>query len=163
MDELLEDIEDRLLVNPTNQDLDKIKSFKRKMIVIHRSSWPTREVIGSLTRIESSLLMNTTEAYYRDLYEHVIQIIDTTEVLRDLIGGMLDIYLSSVSNRMNEIMKVLTIFSVIFIPLSFIVGFYGMNLKMPELQYPIMYPLVIVLMIGVVVFMLRYFKKKNWL
>ena len=134
------------------------------MIFLRKSVWPLREVIGTLERGESSLIQASTDLYLRDVYDHTIQVIDNVETFRDMLSGMLDIYLSSISNRMNEIMKVLTIISTIFIPLTFIVGLYGMNFKfMPELEWPWGYPLVLLLMSGVTVFMLFYFRRKKWL
>jgi magnesium/cobalt transport protein CorA len=138
-------------------------SFEEKEIDLTEVCLIKREVIGSFEREESPLIKESTDIYVRDLYDHVIQIMDTTETLRDILSSMLDIYLSSISNRMNEIMKVLTIISTVFIPLSFIVGLYGMNLKnIPEYEWPGMYPTVWVIMISIAAFMLAYFKKKKW-
>jgi magnesium transporter len=121
-------------------------------------------VIGSLERGESSLIKESTLIYLGDIYDHTIQVIDNIETFRDMLSGMMDIYLSSISNRMNEIMKVLTIIATIFIPLTFIVGLYGMNFKyMPELSWLWGYPLVLTLMLAVAVFMLIYFRRKKWI
>ena len=123
-----------------------------------------REVISGLERGELVLVKETTRIYLRDVYDHTIQVIDTIETFRDMISGMLDIYLSSVSNRLNSVMKVLTIIATIFMPLTFIAGIYGMNFKyMPELGWRWGYPMVWVLVIVISVFMLIYFKKKRWL
>ena len=123
-----------------------------------------REVIGSLGRGESPLIKGTSRVYLRDVYDHTIQVIDTIETFRDMISGMLDIYLSSVSNRLNSVMKVLTIIATIFMPLTFIAGIYGMNFKyIPELEWRWGYPMVWLVMIAISGFMLIYFKKKRWL
>ena len=123
-----------------------------------------REVIGGLQRGELTLIKEASRIYLRDVYDHTIQVIDTIETFRDMISGMLDIYLSSVSNRLNSVMKVLTIIATIFMPLTFIAGIYGMNFKfMPELEWRWGYPMVWVLMIVISLFMLLYFKKKRWL
>jgi magnesium transporter len=110
------------------------------------------------------LIQEKTTIFFRDVYDHTIQVIDTVETLRDIVSGMLDIYLSSVSNRMNEVMKVLTIIATIFIPMTFIAGIYGMNFKhMPELEWPWAYPALWLLLIGIFVAMLFYFRRKKWL
>ena len=126
--------------------------------------WPLRELIGTLERGESGLIEQATTVFLRDVYDHTIQVIDTVETLRDMVSGMLDVYLSSVSNKMNEVMKVLTIIATIFIPITFIAGIYGMNFEfMPELKWHWAYPLVWIVIIAVGVSMLFYFKKKKWL
>jgi len=121
-------------------------------------------VVGSLERGESPLIQASTRIYLRDLYDHIIQVIDNVETFRDMIGGILDIYLSSVSNRLNSVMKVLTIIATIFMPLTFLAGIYGMNFKyMPELEWRWGYPLTWAVMMGAGIFMLIYFKRKKWL
>lgn len=162
--EKIEIIEDKLIENPEPETLQEIHRLKREMIFVRKSIWPLREVINSLYREESKIIKNTTHVFLRDLYDHTIQVIDTVESFRDMISGMLDIYMSSVSNKMNEVMKVLTIFAAIFIPLTFIAGVYGMNFHyMPELGYQIGYPLVLILMLLVGITLLIYFKRKKWL
>jgi len=162
--EKIEYIEDSLVVKTTQKTMQSIHTLRRGMLFIHKAVWPLREVVGFLERGETKLIDSTTLLYLRDVYDHVIQVMDTTETYRDIISGMLDIYLSSISNRMNEVMKVLTIISTIFIPLTFIVGLYGMNFKyMPELQSPLGYPIVWVVMILSVITMILYFKKKKWM
>ncbi len=162
--ERIEFLEEELITKPTPSTLHLLHQLKREMIFLRKSVWPLREVIGTLERGESSLIQASTNLYLRDIYDHTIQVIDNVETFRDMLSGMLDIYLSSISNRMNEIMKVLTIISTIFIPLTFIVGLYGMNFKfMPELEWPWGYPAVLLLMIGVTVFMLFYFRRKKWI
>ncbi len=134
------------------------------MIFLRKAVWPLREVIAGLERGDSALIKDSTVIYLRDIYDHTIQIIDNIETFRDMLSGMLDIYLSSISNRMNEIMKVLTIIATLFIPLTFIVGLYGMNFKyMPELEWRWGYPLVLLLMLAVAIFLLFYFRKKKWI
>ena len=134
------------------------------MISLRRSVWPLREVINGLHRNESGLIEHTTQIYLRDVYDHTIQVIDSVESYRDMVSGLLDIYLSSVSNRMNEVMKVLTIIATIFIPLTFVAGIYGMNFEnMPELGWKWGYTAVLFLMLVIAVLMLIYFRKKKWL
>lgn len=163
LEEKIENTEDKLISNPSSEKLRQIYKLKRQMLFIHKAIWPLREVIGSLERDKIQLISEHTLIYLRDLYDHIIQVMDITETLRDMLSSMLDIYLSTSSNRMNEVMKVLTIISTVFIPLSFIVGLYGMNLSyMPEYNWPYMYPVLWVIMISVVIFMLTYFKKKKW-
>lgn len=162
--EKIELLEEELIEEPSAGTLQDIHDLRRGLLFLRRSIWPLREVISALHRGESSLIQATTLVYLRDVYDHVIQVIDTVETYRDMIAGMLDIYLSSVSNRMNEVMKVLTIIATIFIPLTFIVGVYGMNFAyMPELQTKWGYPMVWLVMISIALFMVFYFKKKKWL
>jgi magnesium transporter len=134
------------------------------MIFLRRAAWPMREIVARLERGGSELVDSETEVYLRDLYDHAVQVIDSIETLRDLLSGLLDIYLSSVSNRMNEVMKVLTIIATIFIPLTFIAGVYGMNFSyMPELEIPWAYPAVWAVMILLASGMVVFFRKKKWL
>jgi magnesium transporter len=162
--ETIEVLEEELVARPRSATLQAIHLMKREMIFIRKALWPLREVIGSLTRGESSLIRESTMVYLRDIYDHTIQVIDNIETFRDMLSGMTDIYLSSISNRMNEVMKVLTIIATIFIPLTFIAGLYGMNFKyMPELTWPWGYPLVLALMLAMAVFMLVYFRRKKWI
>ena len=162
--EQIEFLEEELVTDPDSGTLQSIHELKRELIYLRKSVWPLREVIGALERGESPLFQESSLIYLRDVYDHTIQIIDTIETFRDMVSGMLDIYLSSVSNRMNEVMKVLTIIATIFIPLSFIVGVYGMNFSyMPELQWKWGYFMVWGVIISVVVGMLTYFYKKKWL
>jgi magnesium transporter len=134
------------------------------MIYLRKSVWPLREVISGLERTESELIKDSTGIFLRDVYDHTIQVIDTVETYRDMLSGMLDIYLSSLSNRMNEVMKVLTIIATIFIPLTFIAGIYGMNFKfMPELEWRWGYFLVLAVMLAIGVLMVILFKRRRWL
>lgn len=162
--EKIEILEDRLVENPTREASHEIHMLKREMITLRKSVWPLREVVNALQRSESPLIQAETGLYLRDVYDHTIQVIDTIETFRDMLSGMLDIYLTSVSNRMNEVMKVLTIIATIFIPLTFLVGVYGMNFEyMPELRWRWGYPLVWAVMIFVAGWMLYLFRRKQWL
>ena len=168
--ERVEALEEELVSNPASQQLNIIHSLKRELIMIRKAVWPLREVVGGLDRIETPLIKNQTRMYLRDLYEHTIQVIDTVETYRDMVSGLLDIYLSSISNRMNEVMKVLTIIATIFIPLGFLAGVYGMNFdtsaspfNLPELGLKFGYPMfwLIVLIVGGGLFW--FFRRKQWL
>ncbi|MDR3591376.1 MAG: magnesium/cobalt transporter CorA [Negativicutes bacterium] len=162
--EKIEALEEVLVVQPGADDLQQIHYLKREMLRFRKALWPLREIIGCLSRGESALVKDSTLLYIRDVYDHTIQVIDTLETYRDIVSGMLDIYLSSVSNRMNQIMKVLTIISTIFIPLTFVVGVYGMNFKsMPELDWEWGYPAVWILMIVIFLFELKFFRRRKWL
>ena len=163
-------MEEELVENPTPEILQRIHRLKREMIFLRKSVWPLREVLSSLQRGESPLIQESTGIFLRDVYDHTIQVMDTVETFRDMISGMLDIYMSSVSNKMNEVMKVLTIFAAIFIPLTFIAGIYGMNFNpqtspfnMPELGWYWGYPLVLAIMIAVSITMLVFFRRKKWI
>jgi len=160
----IEFLEDELVTNPTPEILQAIHDLKREMIFLRKSVWPLREVISALERGESPLIKESTQIYLRDVYDHTIQVIDAVETLRDTLSGMLDIYLSSISNRMNEVMKVLTIIATIFIPLTALAGIYGMNFQyMPELGWRWGYPMVWFTMIVIGALMLVYFRRKKWL
>jgi magnesium transporter len=162
--ETIEDIEDKLVTDPKAETLQIIHDLKREMIFLRKSVWPLREVINRLERSESALIKKSTLVYLRDVYDHTIQVMDSVDTFRDTLSGMLDIYLSSVSNRMNEIMKVLTIIATIFIPLTFIAGVYGMNFRrMPELVQPWGYPAVLIVMLVIALIMLVYFRRKKWI
>jgi magnesium transporter len=167
--EEVEELEEELIADPAPETLQTIHSLKREMILLRKSVWPLREVINGLQRDETVFMGESVRVYLKDLYDHTIQVLDTVETFRDIISGMIDIYLSSVSNRMNEIMTVLTIIAVIFIPLTFIAGLYGMNFNtsqspfnMPELNWYFGYPFALVLMVATAIAMLIYFKRKKW-
>lgn len=161
--EEIEMTEDKMVIHTSDRINRMIYKLKRQVLFLHKSVWPLRDVLSALRRGESLLIKDSTEIYLGDLYDHVVQIMDTTETLRDILSSMLDVYLSSMSNKMNEIMKVLTIISTVFMPLSFIVGVYGMNLtNMPELGWIWMYPFLWAIMISIAAAMLIYFKKKKW-
>jgi len=157
-------IEEELISYPTTDTLQKIHALKKEMLLVRKSIWPLRVVVNTLEKTEPPLIRESTEIYLRDVYDHTIQIIDTIEAFRDIISGMLDIYLSSVSNKMNEVMKVLTIIATIFIPLTFIAGIYGMNFHyIPELEWRWSYFAVLLVMGIVGISMVFYFWKKKWL
>ena len=168
---ILENIEERieateklLTANPATETLQSIRELKKDAIFLRKSIWPLREVISNLEESESPLIHESLGAYLRHVYDHTIQIIDTVESLRDTISGLLDVYLSTLSNRMNEVMKVLTIFASIFIPLTFIAGIYGMNFTfMPELDWQWGYFAALCIMALAAGAMLVYFKRKKWL
>ena len=158
------ELEDELVSNPRPEDLQEIHRLKREMIYLRKSVWPLREVISNLEKTETSLIVQSTQFYLRDVYDHTIQIIDTVETYRDMLSGMHDTYLSSISNRMNEIMKVLTIIATIFIPLTFVAGIYGMNFEfMPELGWRWAYFAVWGVILGIALIMIFYFRRKKWL
>ncbi len=162
--EAVESLETELVTDPRRETLQKIHGLKREMIYLRKAVWPLREVINGLERLDTPLIKATTDFFLRDVYDHAVQIIDTVETSRDILSGMVETYLSSVSNRMNEIMKVLTIISTIFIPLTFLAGVYGMNFAhMPELAWRWGYPLTWGIMAAVAVVMILYFKRKKWL
>jgi magnesium transporter len=162
--EEIEGLEGVVVDNPSPGVLRQIHRLKGEMIFLRRAVWPLREVINGLERGESTLIRESTKVFLRDIYDHTIQIIDTVEISRDIIAGMVDTYLSSVSNRMNEVMKVLTIIATIFIPLTFIAGIYGMNFKyMPELEWRWGYFLLLAVMVALGAAMVLYFRSKKWL
>jgi magnesium transporter len=162
--ERVELLEEELVADPTTKTLQEIQKFKSEMIFVRRAVWPLREVIMGLSRKESPLIKETTEIYLRDVYDHTVQVMDTIEVYREMLSGMLDIYLSSVSNKLNAVMKVLTIIATIFMPLTFIAGIYGMNFKyMPELEWRWGYPAIWLIVVIIGISMSVYFKKKKWL
>lgn len=166
----IEDIEQELLNTPTKDTLQEIYRLKRELLLVRKSIWPLREVVGQLQREDSSIIKEGTRVFLRDLYDHTVAVVDTLENEREIIAGMIDIYLSSVSNRLNEVMKLLTIIATIFIPLTFIAGIYGMNFdpdtspwSMPELRWYWGYPVVMGVMGLIGLVMLVYFRKKKWL
>ena len=162
--ETLEDLEERMVVQTGREALQQIHVLKRDMLFFRKALWPLREVIGVMARGESSLVRPTTLPYIRDIYDHTIQVIDTLETYRDILSGLLDIYLSSISNHLNQIMKVLTIISTIFIPLTFITGVFGMNFKyMPGLEETWGFPAIVLVMLAVCAVMLRFFRTRDWL
>ena len=162
--EKIEVLQDEVLSQPTPETLQVIQRTKRDMIFLRKSVWPLREAINALQRGESSLVTDNVNIYLRDVHDHTIQVIDTIETFRDIISGTLDVYLSSVSNKMNAVMKVLTIIATIFMPMTFIAGIYGMNFKyMPELEWHWAYPVIWAVIIVLGVLMLMGFKRKKWL
>jgi len=162
--ETIDALEDAVIHEPAPETLEVIQDLKHEMLFIRKSIWPFREVVSTLIRRESQLISEDVILFLRDVYDHTIHIIDTVETNRDMLAGMLDIYLSSVNNKMNEVMKVLTIIATIFIPLSFVTGIYGMNFEfMPELKWKIAYPLIWLLMLVVFIGMVIFFRRRKWL
>lgn len=163
-DERIELLEEELMGDPSREILNQLHHMKREMIFLRKAVWPMREMINSFQRSDSNLIHQSTEIYLRDVHDHTIRIIDTVETFRDLLSSMMDIYLSSMSNKMNEVMKVLTIISTIFIPVTFIAGVYGMNFDyMPELHSPLGYIITWIVMLSIMIYLLLYFKRKKWL
>lgn len=172
----VEVLEDILIDNPSPATLHRLHNIKRQMVYFRKAAWPMRELINNLERSESALIHENTSIYLRDAHDHAIRVIDTVETYRDLLSGMMDLYMSSVSNRMNEVMKTLTIITTIFVPLTFIAGVYGMNfqkvdpvsgkmtpLNMPELYSPYGYLVIWGIMITISVSLLVYFRRKKWM
>lgn len=160
----VEEVEDVLISKPVPDTLKRMNDIKKELLFIHKNIWPLREVTNLFERGESQLVQESTRFYIRSLYDHVVQAMDTTEVYREILSGLLDVYLSSISNKTNEIMKVLTMISTIFIPLTFLAGIYGMNFRyMPELEWRWGYFALIGVMTAVAAGMIAFFKKKKWL
>lgn len=164
VDTNLDALEEELMHLPKPNTLQKIQHAKRDMIVLRKAVWPMRDVINRFLHLDNPLVTSTTQLYLQDIYDHVVQTIDIIEGFRDVVAGMLDIYLSNINIRTNEIMKVLTIVSTIFVPLTFISSMYGMNFEhMPELHYRWSYPIVLFVMICIAIFMLFFFRRKKWI
>ena len=162
--ERIDALEDELLANNAQETLQRLHQVRRELLILKKSVWPLREAISILQRNDNGLIQQQTHFYIRYLYDHIVQVADTLENYRELTSSLLEIYLSSVSNRMNEIMKVLTIIATIFIPVTFIAGVYGMNFEyMPELKWKWGYAMVWGVMISMIVVMVGYFRKKKWL
>lgn len=159
----IEELEDKLIDEPEREDLELIQELKKEMIFLRKIVWPLIQIDNKLIRIRSDFIKESTEIYLKDVYDHLTQVIDEIEVLRDMLSSMLDVYMTSASNKMNEVMQVLTIVATIFIPLTFIAGIYGMNFEyMPELQIKMAYPVIMFVMFLIAVGMLMYFKWKDW-
>lgn len=170
MGDRIEGIDDELIDNPEPEQLQEIHELKQELVQIRKAIWPVREAVNMLDRSESRLISADTRPYIRDLYDHAIQIRDTIDTYRDMVSGLTDLYMTSVSNRMNNVMKVLTIIATIFIPLSFLAGVYGMNFdtsvsgwNLPELGMKYGYPLFWVLVLIIGGGLLLFFRKKKWL
>jgi magnesium transporter len=165
MGEKIEELEENLFDEKSNNDLiQDIHGLKREILKIRRAVYPLREVVNRMDKVETSLVTEKTQLYLRDLYDHVIQVSESIDIQRELIWSLMDMYMTTISNRMNEVMKVLTIMATIFIPLTFIAGVYGMNFEnIPELKfeyaYFVLWGVMVVLFLG----MLYYFKRKEWL
>jgi magnesium transporter len=161
--EELELLEEAILENPERESLNRIHQLKRETIYMRKQIWPLRETINSLSREESPFISEPTRVFMRDVHDHTVQVIEIIESYRDIVTGLIDLYLSGISNKMNEVMKVLTIIATIFIPITFVAGVYGMNFKnMPELDWRWGYAGAWSVMLCIVVLMIGYFKKKEW-
>jgi magnesium transporter len=165
----LEDLEEEILESADRDTLAQIHAIRRELILLRRNLWPQRDVINQLLREEGGLIHRDTNIYLRDCYDHTIQVIDLLETYRDMVASMLEMYMSSVSNRMNDVMRVLTVIATIFIPLTFIVGVYGMNFdrtagpwSMPELGHPLGYVFVWIAMLVVAIGMIVFFRSRKW-
>jgi magnesium transporter len=164
INERVEELEEELISRPEPRTLESIHNFKRELIFLKKSLWPLRDLIGILARGETELIQEKTTVFFKDVYDHTIHMIDTVETYRDLVSGMMEVFLTSVSNRMNEVMKMLTIIATIFIPLTFIAGVYGMNFSnMPELTWHYGYYMILFVMLIVALNMLIWFKRKSFL
>jgi magnesium transporter len=160
----IELLEDEVIDEPSKETMQQLHNMKREMIFVRKAVWPMREMINNMERSETELIKPSTDIYLRDVHDHTVRVIDTVETYRDLLSGMMDIYLSSVSNRMNEVMKVLTIITTIFVPVTFIAGVYGMNFDhMPELHSKWGYPLTWAVMLTIMIILVIYFRRKKWL
>ena len=164
LDDFIDETEEELLTNPTSRTLATIQHLKRQINNTRRSISPLRELLNSLLRSDTGLLQKQTQIYFRDVHDHILRVYESIENYREMISSLLDIYISSISNKMNEVMKVLTVFASIFIPLTFLAGIYGMNFQyMPELKLKWAYPALWAVFILIPVILLIYFKKKKWL
>jgi magnesium transporter len=162
--ETLEGLEEEIIERPSRSLLRQVHRVKRELLAIRRAIWPQREAINALIRDDRAFISDRVRIYLRDVYDHCVQIIDVVETYRELTAGLMDIYLSSVSNRMNEVMKVLTVMATIFIPLTFLAGVYGMNFAyMPELHIAWAYPALLCVMFVIAVGMLLYFRRRGWI
>lgn len=160
----IESVQDKVVEGANPEMLQQIHGLKRDMVFMRKNLWPLREMVGGLEKSESDLVSQVMAPYLRDVYEHTIQVIDNVELLRDMVSGALDTYMTTMSNRMNEVMKVLTVIATIFIPLTFIAGIYGMNFEnMPELKWPFSYAAVWIVMIITAIGMLIFFRRRKWL
>lgn len=167
--ERIEELEEEVVTNPTRQTLEKIYRVRRELLALRRAIWPQRDAINALIRDGSDLISPEVRVYLRDCYDHAVQVMDLVETYRELASGLMDVYLSSVGNRMNEIMKFLTVMSSIFIPLTFIAGIYGMNFNtdksawnMPELNWYWGYPLCLAIMLAIAAGLVFFFWRRGW-
>lgn len=166
--EELEELEDEIVAHPTSRNLEKIHQLKRDLLAIRRAIWPQRDAINCLIRDQNPLISDEVRLYLRDCYDHIVQVLDMVETYREVASSLMDVYVSSVGNRMNEVMKVLTIISTIFIPLTFIAGVYGMNFdpqkpgNMPELELPYAYLVCWLVMLAIAAALILFFKRRGW-
>jgi len=162
--EQTEALEQWVLERPAPEGMRRVHELKRELLVMRRSVWPLRELTAALQRMEPPLIQEATQVYLRDVHDHCYQLLDTVELLREMAKGLQDLHLSSISNRMNEVMKVLTVMASIFIPLTFVAGVYGMNFEhMPELALPWAYPAVLAGMALMGLGMLLFFRLRHWI
>ncbi len=160
----VDSLSEKLVTEPGPASLRELQTLRHELLFLRKWIWPLRDVISRLERCESAFFSEATRIYLRDVYDHAIQVLDTVETYRDMVSGMLEIYLSSLSNRMNEIMKVLTIITTVFIPLSFVAGLYGMNFQyMPEIEWRYGYFAILGLMTVMAGVMVLYFKRRRWM
>ncbi len=164
----IEHVEDEVMASPDIETLERINSVRRELLSLRRLAWPTRDAVGTLSRGDAEGIPEATEKYYRDLYDHLVQIVDLIETYRDLVGGARDIYLNRLSQSTNEVMKTLTVVATVVLPLTFVVGVYGMNFEksafnMPELAWTYGYPAVMIGMGATAVVMLSYFRRREWI
>jgi magnesium transporter len=167
--ERIEELEDEVVTNPTRRTIEKIYQIRRELLALRRAIWPQRDAINALIRDGSDLISPEVRVYLRDCYDHAVQVMDMVETYRELTSGLMDVYLSSVGNKMNEIMKLLTVISSIFIPLTFVAGIYGMNfntekspVNMPELNWYWGYPLCLALMFSIAGGLVYFFWRRGW-
>ena len=159
----IEEIEDSIYSNPTEKEFKRIQLIKKELIYLRKALYPLRDAINKLVKNESDFIDPTNERYFSDIYDHVVHLIDSMDTYRDLTSSLMDIHINTLNTRMNEVMKVLTVISTIFMPLTFIVGVYGMNFEhMPELKWVWGYPAVWGGMIAITIVMVQYLRKKNW-
>ena len=170
LSEEIDILDDAVSENPTPEHLNEIRDLKKQLVYTRKAVWPLREVIGGIERAESMLIKESTNPYLRDLYEHAIQVIDTVETFRDMVAGLLDLYHTGIANRMNDVMKVLTIIATVFIPLGFLAGVYGMNFdtgvsafNLPELSFRYGYPLFWTVVVVIAGSLLWFFRRRKWL
>lgn len=162
--ERIEELEEEVIIKPTPKTLQKIYKIRRELLQLRRAIWPQRDAINSLIREGNDLISDEVRIYLRDCYDHAVQVMDMVETYRELASGLMDVYLSAVGNRMNEVMKLLTVVSAIFIPLTFIAGLYGMNFEyMPELKWHWGYPLCLAVMVAIAFGLIFFFWRKGWL
>jgi magnesium transporter len=160
----VETLEEQLLENPSPNNLELLHELRGEAIYLRRQLWPLREVLASLVREKPGLIDEQCLVFFRDVYDHTIQVLDGVDSLRDLLASLMDLYLSSISNYTNDVMRVLTLIATLFIPLTFLAGIYGMNFKfMPELDWRWGYPLLWMLIAATAIVMLTFFKRKRWL
>lgn len=162
--EVVEDVENEVIAKPTRRTVARIHEIKRDLFDVRRVAWPLRDALGVLLRDEPAVVGKTARLYLRDVYDHVVLVLDIVETYRDLVAGLTDVYISSIDLRTQEVMKVLTVIATVFMPISFIASLYGMNFKhMPELDRPWAYPAALALMALIVTVMLLWFRRKGWL